>query len=443
MILELPPRHSKSMTVTETFPSYFIGKDPERRVISVSYSDALARKFGRANKIKLQEYGPDLFEVRVSKDNSSAVNWSIQGHRGGMISAGLSSSITGEGADLLLIDDPIKNRREADSITYRERLWDEWRNTLLTRLQPGAAIIIILTRWHEDDLVGRILLETDDLPGKEKEWRIITLPALAEPGDLLKRKPGEPLWPEFGYTKEWAEKKKVEVGSRAWNALFQQRPAPHEGAILKKHWWRFWCYPGQVGTLPPVVLPVPESEGGGTVARAPEELPDNFDLIAQSWDMAFKSSRESSYVVGQVWAQKGANRYLRDQLRKRLDFPETIRAVLEMNKKWPEARTKWIEDKANGPAVIQTLRRKVAGMIPVTPFGDKAARGHAITPELEAGNIYLPHPHIAPWVDSFIEECSTAPFGATDDQYDACTQALSKMAGKQGAARGGRKPRGL
>lgn len=394
LIITMPPRHSKSMTVSETFPSFFIGKDPERRVIEVSYGDALAQKFGRANRRKIEEYGPAIFNIEISRENASSTNWGIEGHRGGMISAGIGGSITGEGADLLLVDDPIKNREEAESKFYRERVWSEWQNTLLTRLHPNARIIVILTRWHEDDLVGRIL------DGKDKDqWTVLSLPAIAEPGDLLGRKEGEPLWPERGYDKEWAEATKINVGSRTWNSLYQQHPTPPEGGIIKRQWLRYY-------------------------SRRPEYL----EQIILSFDCSFKDEKEAKsgpdYVVSQVWGKAGGNFYLLDQVKARLNFPDTVRLVLEMTAKWPQARAKLIEDKANGPAVISTLRDKIPGLIPREPEGGKVARVNAVSPFFESGNVYLPNVEIAPWVQDYVEELVTFPHSTYDDQVDATSQAL-------------------
>jgi len=435
LMIFMPPRHSKSMTVTETFPSYFIGKDPERRVISVSYSGGLAKRFGRANKQKLEEYGPDIFKIGMARDQASVTDWGVVNHRGGMLSTGLGGTITGEGADLLLIDDPIKNRKEANSVTYRENLWNEWQNTLVTRLQPGGVVILVLTRWHEDDLAGRLLEQEGN------QWTVLRLPCEAEDKDPLGRSYGEPLWPQYGFDQAWMDKRKKEVGSRTWASLYQQRPTAEEGELIKRHWWRFWCYPGQEKKLRPVTNTM---EDGTVVEVRPEPLPEKFDITAQSWDMSFKEVDESSYVVGQVWSKRMANSYLRDQLRERLDFPATVRAVLGLSKKWPEAGAKWIEDKANGPAVLSTLKRKLSGLIAIQPYGSKEARVHAVSPEIEAGNVYLPHPAIEPWVKDFIEECAGFPNAANDDQVDAMSQALNKLQGRVKQSRPlGRKPRGL
>lgn len=403
LMIFLPPRHSKSMTVSETFPSFFIGKNPNRRVILVSYGDSLARKFGRANRNKLEEYGEEIFGINLSKDNSSVTNWEIEGHRGGMISAGIGGPITGEGADLLIIDDPIKNRKEANSKTYRNMVWDEWQNTLYTRLQPNGSVIIILTRWHEDDLAGRLL---NPEYGEVEDWDIIRLPAIAEENDLLGREVGEPLWPEYGFDEEWAEETKAAVGSKTWASLYQQRPAPAEGNIVNREWWQFY-----------------------------KELPDSFDEVIQSWDCSFKETEDGSYVVGQVWGRKGANKYLIDQVRARMDFTKTLRAIKNMAIKYPEARLKLIEDKANGPAIISTLRQEISGIVPVNPRGTKEERAAAISPEIEAGNVYLPSPSIASWINDYIEEWAAFPFGENDDQVDATTQALDRLSLRQARTR--------
>lgn len=395
LMIFLPPRHSKSMTVSETFPSYFIGKNLNRRVILVSYGDSLARKFGRANRNKLEEYGEEIFDVRLSKDNSNVTNWGIEGYRGGMISAGIGGGITGEGADLLIIDDPIKNRSEADSSVYREKVWDEWQNTLYTRLQPDGAVIIILTRWHEDDLAGRLL---NAEYGEVEDWDIVRLPAIAEENDLLGREIGESLWPEYGFDRKWAEDTRIAVGSRVWASLYQQRPAPAEGNIVKREWWQYY-----------------------------NELPENLDEVIQSWDLSFKETEDGSYVVGQVWGRKGANKYLIDQIRARMDFTKTLKAIRNLTRKYPIARLKLIEEKANGAAIISTLRQEISGIVPVNPKGSKEARASAVSPDIEAGNVYLPSPNIAAWINDFIEEWAAFPHGGNDDQVDATSQALDRL----------------
>ena len=413
LIITLPPRHSKSMTVTESFPSWFIGKNPERRVIQASYADSLARKFGEANRSKIEQFGPSIFDIKINPKTSAANNWGIQGHRGGMISTGIGGSITGEGADLLIIDDPVKNREEADSLAYREKVWNEWQNTLRTRLHPGAAVIIILTRWHEDDLVGRLL---NPEYGEVEDWEILNLPAIAEEDDLLGREVGLPLWPEHGFDLAWAEATEKAVGSSVWASLYQQRPAAASGAMIKRVWWKRYNIPYDR-----------ESNSIGVMDENGYLREYYIDEIMTSWDMTFKNSEGTDMVVGQIWARSGANKFLLDQVRKRMDFPQTLRMVKELARRWPEARLKLVEDKANGPAIISSLKNEISGMVAVTPRDSKIARLSAVSPDIEAGNVFLPTIELAPWIDVFIDELATFPRSIFDDQVDATSQALDRL----------------
>lgn len=392
MFIEMPPRHGKSMTVTESFPSYYLSKNPQKRVIAASYSDTLAKKFGRLNRAKLEEYGPFLFNVSLSQANASQSNWDVGAFGGGMISTGIGGSITGQGADLLIIDDPFKNAQAANSQTIRDSVWDEWESTLSTRLHKGASVIVIMTRWHEDDLIGRLLERSP------RTWERIRMPAIAEDeDDLLGRKVGEPLCPELGFDEKWAEDKKTEVGSRTWNALFQQRPAPAGGTIFKREWWKFY-----------------------------KVAPAHFDEIIQSWDCTFKDAETSDFVSGQVWGRVGADKYLLDRVKEKMSIKATMQAIRTMSAKWPQARAKLIEDKANGTAVIEMLTKEIPGLIPVNPKGGKVVRAQAVAPEVEAGNVYLPDGSIAPWIHDYVGEFSTFPFGKNDDDVDSMTQGLSR-----------------
>lgn len=191
---------------------------------------------------------------------------------------------------------------------------------------------------------------------------------------------------------------KRSLGSYAAAGQLQQRPSPAEGGILKREWWRFY-----------------------TVA------PEHFDEVIQSWDCAFKDTDTSDYVVGQVWGRVKADKYLLDQVRGRMDCPATIRAVKRLSERWPKANAKLIEDKANGPAVIASLKHEIPGLIAVNPEGGKQARVHAVSPQIESGNVYLPVSSAAPWVDAFVEEAAVFPNGPHDDQVDAMSQALLRL----------------
>lgn len=394
LIVTMPPRHGKSMTISESFPSWFIGKNPSRRVIQVSYGDSLAKKFGRRNRDKIKEYGKAVFNVDLAEDSRSITDWNIKDQRGGMISVGIGGGITGEGADLLIIDDPIKNRLEANSETYRERIWDEYRNTLMTRLHPGGRVIVIVTRWHEDDLVGRIM---DLEPGR---WELINLPCICEDkDDALEREIGETLWPESGFDETWAESKKIEVGSQVWASLYQQRPSPQEGSMINRAWWKFYDRINM----------------------------KKYKYLIQSWDCTFKEGDDNDYVVGQVWGVNGVDKYLIDQTRVKMGIVKTMDAIKQMYDKYPTTRAIYIEDKANGPAVVEMMSKKIPGLIAVEPHGGKVVRAQAVSPTIEAGNVCLPNPSIAPWINDFIEECAAFPNGKHDDQVDAMTQALNQI----------------
>lgn len=397
LIIELPPRHGKSMTITETFPSYFIAKNPEKRVITTAYSDSLARKFGRLNRNKLNEFGRELFGVEVSDEKSASNDWNLEGHNGGMISTGIGGSITGQGADLMIIDDPIKNNKEAQSQTIRDNIWDEWEATLSTRLHHGASVIVVMTRWHEDDIVGR-LIERSPHP-----WQRIRMPAIAEDeDDLLGREIGEPLCPELGYGKEWAELKKKDVGSKTWASLYQQSPAPASGDVILREWLKYY--------------------------KAP---PNKFDRTVISWDMTFKDNKDSDFVVGQVWGQIGADKYLLDQVRDRMSFTQALHAVVALKNKWSNTREILVEDKANGTAIIDSLKRKISGIIPINPDSSKLARTEAVAPQFESGNIFIPEN--AKYTGDYVEELVSFPNAKHDDQVDATSQAINYMERKRPA----------
>jgi predicted phage terminase large subunit-like protein len=245
----------------------------------------------------------------------------------------------------------------------------------------------------------------------EEEWEVINLPARCESeNDLLGRKMDEVLWPGGGYDAEWAQRTKREVGSRVWASLYQQRPAPADGNIFMRDWWQFYSR---------------------DYHRAKDlkiwHVPPVFEKVIQSWDFTFKDSGGNDFVVGQIWGKSGADSFLLDQWRDRADFVRSLRAMRKMTAQWPGAKAKYVEDKANGSAIISALKRELPGIIPVEPQGGKEARASAVTPEIEAGNIFLPCPEEAPWVNDFILECAAFPNGAYDDQVDAMSQALSKL----------------
>jgi predicted phage terminase large subunit-like protein len=411
LIISMPPQSGKSTAVTETLPSWFAGKNPNGKVVSLAYGDNLALRFGRRNREKLTEWGEVIWGIRISKVKSGAGDIEIEDRLGRLLSSGYKGGVTGNPADLIIIDDPIKNREQADSETYRESLWEEFNNTILSRLSASGKIILIMTRWHEDDLAGR-LIRTNILP-----TYVINIPCEAEENDILGREPGDSIFPEIGKDKEWlkmikhaylsgenADADEMGSGIRTWNALYQGRPVALEGNMIKREWWNWY-----------------------------EKLPSEFDDAVISVDCAFKGNEQSDYVVLQAWGKLGNDFYLVDQLRDRMDFTETLKAIRAFVSRNPEFRTVLVEDKANGPAVINTLQKEIVGIVPFEPKGSKESRVSSVTPAIESGHCYLPK--YRTFANEFVEECAAFPNGKNDDMVDAAVQALIRLYFKGGKYR--------
>jgi predicted phage terminase large subunit-like protein len=223
LIIQCPPRHGKSELCSKYFPAWFLGTFPDRRFGTVSYESGFAASWGEKARNLLTEWGPALFGVRVSRNTSARDNWNIAGHLGGMNTAGVGGPLTGRGFHVLGIDDPVKNAEEALSLTTQEAHWDWWNSTALTRLEPGGVVFVMMTRWHEDDLIGRILKRAGE---SGEQWDVVSLPALAGESDLLGRQPGKPLWPAR-YPKSVLENTRKNLDLFWWNALYQQTPGQH------------------------------------------------------------------------------------------------------------------------------------------------------------------------------------------------------------------------
>ena len=398
LILNCPPQHGKSRTVTETFATWYVGKNPDKRCIVACYNDELAGSFGRSNRDKINEYGQAIFGIKLKKSTDRDLE--LADHDGGIIFRGIGSSLTGRSAELFIIDDPIKNRAEADSITYRNRIWEEWQNSIKTRSQANTKIIIIQTRWHEDDLSGRVISE-------EPNVEVVNIPCEAEENDVLGRPIGDALCPEIGKGNEWLRafkesyvKDSIGGGIRAWNALYQGRPTSAEGNIFKREWWQYY-----------------------------DKLPDNIPLIGISVDATFKDSDTSDFVAIEVWGKLNGDYYLIDLIKRRMDFPETLRAIKHMNSKYPQRHSILVEDKANGSAIISMLKHELGSIIPITPKESKVGRANAITGIVEGGNVYLPK--YADFTNEFVEEFASFPNGAHDDMVDACTQFINQFKFRQ------------
>lgn len=392
LMVLMPPGSAKSTYGSTLFPPWYMGRNPEHSVLAVSNVDPLAQRFGRRarNLVGTKEYH-DVFGFGLNPGITSVTQWENQ--RGGeYYGTGILGGIGGRRMDLGLIDDPLKGKKDADSKTVRDAQWEWYKSDFKPRMKPNAAIVLITTRWHHDDLAGRVMRE--QLLGGD-QWTILNLPMECESeDDPLRRRIGEFLWPEWF---KRAEVEQVKKDSRTWNSLYQQRPSAEEGDIVKREWFRYYSV-----------------------------APSEWDQIIMSWDMTFKNSSSSDWVVGQVWGRQGARKYLLDQVRDRMGFVETRRAVKRLRDKWPKATAILIEDKANGPAIIDTLREAISGIIAINPKDSKVARLEAISPQIEAGDVFLPE--TAPWIHDFIEEFLMFPNGVNDDQVDTATQALNYLA---------------
>jgi predicted phage terminase large subunit-like protein len=418
LIISVPPQEGKSTRASVMFPLWVLTQRPGTRIIMASYSDRLAKRNSRTVRNFITSDGAKL-GLTLSHDVANQNEWQVAGERGGVYAVGMGGALTGQPADVMLIDDPLKDQKDADSALIRENGWDWWTSTASTRLAPGAPVILILTRWHEDDLAGRLQAAEDG-----HLWKVINIPAMADHDpdkgetDPLGREPGEFLNSARRRTvKQWQAIAK-RVGSRVWNALYQGRPAAAEGNMFKRSEWRRYDSP----------MWVKNDDGTCTI-------PTGSGVLVMSWDMAFKDTKTSDYVVGQMWLHRGPNAYLIDQVRKRMSFSETQKAVEAMVAKWPQCAIKLVEDKANGTAILDVLKAKYPGFIAITPHESKEARAAAVTPFVEAGNVFLPESKLAAWVADLIDEAASFPNGTHDDQVDAMTQALNRIFVRGGRAK--------
>lgn len=420
LLLQAPPRHGKSEIVSRRFPAFALGRNPELSMIATSYGLDLASRMNRdVQRIITSRSYSEIFpktrlfgkNIKTIADGSFLRNsetFEVVEHSGVYRCAGVGGGITGMGADVLLIDDPIKDASQAYSETYRERVWDWYTSTAYTRLMPGGGILLVMTRWHEDDLAGR-LLEAERQGGEH--WDVVNYPAIAEEKELH-RNIGQALHPER-YDLERLHAIKLAVGSAVWNALYQQRPAPEDGAMFKRHWFsRRWRKPGE-----------PSIDGLETVLINPTRHKWAQQIIVM--DATFKKTLDSDFVCIGVWGYDPPDRYLLDLRWEQMGLVDTMRALLDLSAKWPKARAKLIEEAANGYAVIEILKRKIPGIIEMKPLGGKVARATAISPYAEGGNVILPA--YAPWVNDFIEEVVTFPRAKHDDTVDMMSYALMRL----------------
>jgi predicted phage terminase large subunit-like protein len=482
LLINVPPRTGKSTTTSVAWPTHTWINHPEIRFLFTSYAERLAVRDARKSRQLLntmwyQARFGDSFTLLGDQNEKSRYENDKGGYR---LSTSFGGSSTGEGGDIVVADDPHKADDAINSDQLREDVVEEWQQTYSSRLNDPdrGAFVVIMQRLHEADLSGHLVAEsgyvhlclpmtysprhpficpehveipwaiTDDESGEELTGvRVLTGDPRTEEGELLQ--------PDRFSARAVAALTKDMTPLVAAGQL-DQLPAPEKGDIFQReHLEQFWV-PGKpeactsCETLGWFICPTckgdgrvkhgdesracsclegkrvcPRCRGAGDVNYYPK-----VSETALSWDMAFKDTKTSSFVVGAVWGRQGAKKYLLDLVRDKMDFPTTVRAFKAQVARWPEATTKLVEDKANGPAVIATLKAEIGGIIPQGVEGSKVARARAVSPQFEAHDIYIPHPSIAPWIGTWIDEHLKFPNGTHDDQVDTTSQILLRWGTK-------------
>ena len=390
LIVNMPPRHTKSEFASYLLPSWMVGRDPKLKIIQVTHTGELAIRFGRKAKhlIDSEEYHK-IFETRLQEDSKAAGRWeTAQG--GEYFAAGVGGAITGRGADLLIIDDP-HSEQDALSETALESAYDWYTSGPRQRLQPGASIVLVMTRWSTKDLTAMLLKAQKEVKGDQ--WDVVEFPAIMEHG---------PVWPEYWKSDE-LDKVNATLPVAKWNAQWMQKPTSEEGAIIKREWWRVWKHDW-----------IPQLE-----------------YVIQSYDTAFLKKETADFSAITTWGlfypsiDEPLNLILLDAVKERYEFPELRRVALQQYKYWnPEMVI--VEAKASGLPLTYELRQMDIPVVNFTPSkgNDKHVRVNTCAPVFESGMVWAPDQKFA---DEVIEECAAFPFGDNDDLVDSMTQAVMRF----------------
>ena len=391
LIINMPPRHTKSEFSSFLLPAWMIGKNPKLKIIQSTHTTELAVRFGRKAKTLMdsQEY-KEVFKTRLREDSQAAGKWETS-QGGEYYAAGVGSAITGRGADLLIIDDP-HSEQDALNADALERAYEWYTSGPRQRLQPGGTIVLVMTRWNTKDLTGKLLQAQKG--AKTDQWEVIEFPAIMPSG--------EPVWPEY-WKKEELEGVKASLSVGKWNAQWMQNPTSEEGSIIKREWWKVW----DKDYVPPL------------------------QHVIQSYDTAFLKKETADFSAITTWGvfhpdpDSGPNLILLDSVKERLEFPELRRKALEQYQYW-KPETVVVEAKASGMPLTYELRKMGIPVITFTPSkgNDKHSRVNAVAPLFESGQVYYPDER---WAQEVIEECAAFPFGEHDDYVDSTTQALLRF----------------
>ena len=396
LIINMPPRHTKSEFASFLLPAWFLGIHPGKKIIQTAHTAELAVGFGRKvrNLVQSPQY-EKIFDTKLSSDSKAAGRWNTN-EGGDYFAIGVGGAVTGKGADLLIIDDPHSEQEaKQNNPAVYDGVYEWYTSGPRQRLQPGGAIIIVMTRWAKRDLTGQILKnsEKDGVDG----WEVIEFPAILPSGT--------PLWPAF-WKKEELEAIKAEIPTSKWNAQYQQNPTSEEGAIIKREHWKIW----------------------------PSDRPPQCDFVIQSWDTAFEKNNRADYSALTIWGvfqhpddlgNYKPNIIVLDSYKARMEFPELKARALEYYKEWnPDLVL--IEKKAAGAPLIYELKAIGVPIQEYTPSkgSDKIARVNAVAPLFEAGIVWCPDTR---WADELMEECASFPNGDHDDLVDSTSQALLRF----------------
>lgn len=395
MMIFIPPQHGKSELASRYFPAWVVGKNNEIKICEASYTIDLSRGFSRdVQRIIRSDEFAKVFPETTIKQKADTDKWipikvngdDVKESRGFYKAVGVCGGLTGNSVDLGIIDDPVKDAIEANSEVYQGRAWNWYTDVFSTRLHNDSKQLLIMTRWNEADLAGKLL---DSEPEK---WRVLRIPAIREDLDFSgdPRQLGEPLWAERHSLEKIMQLKSL--NERTFTALYQQRPSPAEGNVIPVKNIRFY-----------------------------RNIPENSKKYI-SWDLTFKDSKKSDFVSGQVWCVSGVDRYLVDRVHGRYDFVKTLSVFVDLCNKHSDAIAILVEDKANGPAVISTLKDKVGRLIAINPKDSKYARAQVSAKSIEAGNVLFPDLNLNPWAREVYEEMRTFPNSPHDDDVDAWSQ---------------------
>lgn len=423
LIVTMPPRHGKSELISRYTPAWFLGNYPDKKVMLASYADTFAAQWGRKSRELLDEWGPKLWGVRLSVDSKGGQQWEVATKRGGkradgvMVTAGVGGGLTGKGAHLLIIDDPVKNAEEAQSERIREAHHDWWKSTARTRLQAGAGVILVMTRWHEDDLAGRLLM--DAIEGGD-HWEVLNLPGLCEDKetDPLHREVGEPLWPEF-FNEEWMGATKRAMGTYWFTAMYQQRPAPADGMLFKRQNFNYYHKHEVTDPTQGQLVTIYHHDA------PPEILDTHFCTKFTTVDVAASEKEQADYTVAATWlVTPNRDLLLWDLERAKFDGPDVLRFLRRVYFEQRPAIMA-IERLGYGLTIIQELLREGLPIVRLEPDKDKITRALPACARYEEHRVFHPRGHS--WVDDFESELLVFPNGKNDDQVDVTAYAALQL----------------